>query len=381
MAGEEGGSDRAGGPEGGWRFPLVRPSLPPLEQYRRELEPVWESRMLSNFGSRAQRLEQLVRSYTGQEHAMAVSSCDVGLTLAVAGLGLAPGTEAIVPSFTFNSTLNALLWNGLRPRFVDVDPGTYCLDPESVEAATDGSTGLIVGTHVFGGACDVAGLQDVAGRAGVPLVFDAAQAFATFVGGRHVAAFGDASVFSFSGTKIVTCAEGGIAVLRSAEMASAFAHLRSYGFQGDYVSRYVGLNGKLSELHAALGCLTVDRTEDEVAARERLVRRYHELLDGCPLRFQTAGPAVRSSCTYLAIEVPDRDPLVAVLDRARIQTKAYFRPLHHMSLFAGLPRGPLPVTERLGREVLCLPLYADLPEADVEVICAAVRDGLRSGRA
>ncbi|MGH3369492.1 MAG: DegT/DnrJ/EryC1/StrS family aminotransferase [Nocardioidaceae bacterium] len=359
-----------------WRIPLVRPSLPPLDAYCRSLEPVWQSRMLSNFAAEAQRLEAIVAAYTGQDHVLAVSSCDIGLTLAIAALGVPRGAEAIVPSFTFNSTVNAVLWNGLTPRFVDADPESYCLDPAAVEAARTADTAIVVATHVFGTACDVEGLSKVADGAGVPLLFDAAQAIATFVDDFHVSAFGDASVFSLSGTKVVTAGEGGIAVFRSGQAAEAFVHLRSYGFKYDYVSRYAGLNGKMSELHAALGCLTVTSVDEQQAARARLVQRYRELLGGTPVRFQRIEEGVRPSHTYLAVEVPDRDLVIEHLARAGIQAKPYFRPLHHMPFFGAAGGGDLPVTDQLARTVLCLPLYADLSDADVELVCRTVLDSL-----
>lgn len=378
----EGGAP-AGRPAGGsWRIPLVRPSIPPLSTYAAALEPVWETRMLSNFASKAQELEGLVRAYTGEEHVLSVSSCDVGLTLAIAALGLPEGAEAVVPSFTFNSTLNAVVWNRLRPRFVDVDSDTYGLDPAAVDDAITDATALVVATHVFGSACEVGGLGAVAARRSLPLLYDAAQAFATFVDGVHVGAFGDASVYSLSGTKVVTAAEGGIAVLRSPAAARAFRHLRSYGFNYDYVSRYVGLNGKLSELHAALGCLTVASVERQVAARAELVERYRKRLDGGAVRFQAVPEGIRPSYTYVAIEVDERDAVMAHLEGLGIQSKAYFRPLHRMPPFQGFPRGPLPVTERLAETVLCLPLFADLTEPDLDLVCDAVAEAAgAAGRA
>lgn len=206
--------------------------------------------MLSNFASECQRFEALARTYTGARHALAMSSGDIGLTLAVAALQVPKGAEAIVPSFTFNSTLHALLWNGLRPRFADIESSTYGLDPRAVESLLSERTGLIVGTHVFGVPCDVQKLSELGRSRGVPLLFDAAQAIATTVGDRHVSAWGEASVFSFSGTKVVTCGEGGLTVVADDDAARRLEYLRAYGFQKDYITRFVGLNGKLSETPA-----------------------------------------------------------------------------------------------------------------------------------
>lgn len=354
------------------RIPLLRPSLPALEDYSAQLEAVWESRMLSNFGGQAGRFEALCRDYGGWEHAAAAANCDLALTLAIAALEIPERSTVLLPSFTFNSTLHAALWNRLSPRFVDIHPDTFCLSPQAVrEALVDADVKLILATHIFGAACDVEQLTELAEAAGAALIFDAAHAFATFVDGRHVGCYGDASTFSFSGTKLVTMGEGGVVAFTRAAVADRFRYLRAYGFRRDYESRYVGLNAKLSELHAALGVLTIPRAEEAVAARAALVARYHERLAGLPdLRFQAPGEGVRPSCTYLGIDAGEhRDALAAHLEAANIETKTYFRPLHEMALFQSLAADPLPVTERLGRSVLCLPLYSDLPVGDVERVC------------
>jgi dTDP-4-amino-4,6-dideoxygalactose transaminase len=314
----------------------------------------------------------MIREYTQEKNVLATVNCDVGLALAIRALEIPEGREVILSSFAFNSSPNAVLWNKLEPRFVDVDPSTYCLDPDAVEAAVSDRTALILGTHVFGHPCDVDRLSSLAAEKSVPLMFDAAQAFATLVGDRHVSSFGDASAFSFSGTKIVTAAEGGAVVFRSVEAATRFRYLRGYGFQDDYVTRYLGLNGKISELHAALGCLTIANTEGEVAAREAHIALYRELLapiDG--ISSQEAAPGVRPTPTYFAIEVPERrDALAAHLDALGIQTKQYFRPLHRMPIYGSTAQ--LPVTERLAATVLCLPLHTDLSPEAVSRVCEAI---------
>jgi dTDP-4-amino-4,6-dideoxygalactose transaminase len=357
------------------QIPLVRPRLPALAEYSAALERVWASQMLSNFASEAQQFEKMARAYIDHPNALAVSSCDVGLTLAVAALELPYEGEVILPSFTFNSTINCVLWNRLRPRFVDVDPLTFCLDPSAVEDSIGPTTALILGTHVFGMACDVGRLAAVSSAHGVPLLFDAAQAFATFVDDQHVSRFGDASVFSFSGTKIVTSGEGGLATFAEKTHADQFSYLRAYGFKDDYISRYVGLNGKLSEIHAALGCLNMAKIEDEVTARARIVASYRELLSDVPVRFQQSYGATRSSQTYFAVVVEhSRDELMRYLESEGVETKPYFRPLHTMPKLREYGGSPLPVTDQLGRTVLCLPLYSGLGADDVELVSFLVRD-------
>ena len=247
-------------------IPITRPALPPLAEYVRLLERIWSTKMLSNFAEHTAALEAMATEYLGAACVLTVSSGDVALILAMRALQLPPRTRVLVPSFTFNSTVNAILWNDLRPVFVDIDPDTLNVDPADVERKIDGA-GAILATHVFGNPAAVDELARIAGGAGARLIFDAAHGYGTLRNGRHVGTFGDAEVFSLSGTKPVTSAEGGLFATSNPELAERFRYLRAYGFQYDYHSRYVGLNGKLSELHAALGLLTVARIEDALAAR------------------------------------------------------------------------------------------------------------------
>jgi dTDP-4-amino-4,6-dideoxygalactose transaminase len=350
------------------------PALPDLDAYRQALEAVWEDGWVSNFGPAARRLEALCAAYTGLGLVRSVSNADTGLILAIAALELPPGAPVLVPSFTFPSTLHAVLWNGLEPVFADVDPRSWCLTAESVAPALDRRPRAIVGTHAFLACCDVAGLEAVAASAGAALVFDAAQAFASWIGDTHVGAFGDASVFSFSATKVVTSAEGGLAAFRSPAVADRFERLRSYGMGADDEVGAPGLNGKLSELHATLGCLTVPDVEAEVEARGELVHRYRARLEGRRgVRMQRLAGDLRPTPTQLVVDLGDRrDAAARALAARGIATRTYFRPLHEMPRYARLAAAPLPVTERLGRSLLTLPLHARLTAGAVDRVCDVV---------
>ena len=354
---------------------MAAPTLPSLDAYAAELAETWQGGWLSNFGPHSARFEELCGAYMGRPDVRAVSNCDVGLALAVRALGLEPGARVLVPSFTFASTLHALLWNDLEPRFADVDPDTWCLSATSAAAALDGDVAAIVGTHAFMAVCDVAGLEALAARAGAVVLYDAAQALASWVGSEHVGGFGDASVFSFSPTKIATCGEGGLATFREGAATERFTLLRGYGSDSEYDSRHVGLNGKLSELHAALGCLTVPRIEEEVAARLALVARYRRRLGGLAgVRLQALPPGLRPTPTQLVADFgARRDEVASALADRGIETRAYFRPLHAMERFRLLPAAPLPVTERLGA---ALPLHRAMDAGDVDRVCGAVEDAL-----
>lgn len=233
---------------------------------------------------------------------------------------------------------------------------------------------------MFGTACDVVGLQQLADERGAAVVYDAAQAIASRVDGRHVAEYGDASVISLSGTKVVTSGEGALVALADDDLAGRFRQLRSYGMGRDGVSERLGLNAKLSELHAALGRLSLAAIEEQLQRRQALIERYRAALRNRPdIRLQRTPDGQVTTPGFFVIDVGEnRDPLREALRSHGIESRPYFPALHLMPRFAGVPRpGPgLPVAERLSSGLLALPLYSELAPSLVDDVCAAVCDAL-----
>ena len=360
----------------------MRPELPDLALYVERVRDIWSSRMLSNFGKYAGEFERKVQGYLGNSCARVLASGDVGLIVALHALALPEGSEVVLPSFTFNSTVNAVLWNRLVPVFCDIDPGTFCADPEDVERAAGPRAAAVLATHVFGTPCDAERLRDLCHRRALALGFDAAHAFGSTYRGRRVGHLGDFEVFSFSGTKLVTSAEGGAVSCRTASMAERVEYARAYGFQGDYNSIHVGLNGKISELNAALGSLTVDLVDSAVSRRSVLAGRYHENLTDLPMiSFQEIpGDCTTTYKDFAIVCAQGRDALAAALRAAGIQTKTYFLPLHGMPAYRRYHRRPLPRTEELARHVLCLPIFNEMSLAEVDMVCDVIRIFFRPQR-
>jgi dTDP-4-amino-4,6-dideoxygalactose transaminase len=364
-------------------IPITRPELPALEEYVALLEQIWSSRMLSNFSRFAKELEQLTREYLGVDTRV-VTSGDIGLVLTVAALRLPAGSRALVPSFTFNSTINALLWNGVRPVFVDIDPETLNMDPLAArDAANKHAPSVIVATHVFGNPADADALGSIATSCGARLVFDAAHGYGARRGSAMVGSLGDAEVFSLSGTKPVTSGEGGLISSHDGALLADVELRRGYGFKGDYNSRVQGLNGKMSELHAALGLLTMRRIEAALAARHELVLRYRQgLAPISGLGYQLVRDADRSTFKDFAVLFPEtglRDTVEQALTANEIQTKRYFRPCHLMDAFSEYADAPLPVTEDTYARILCLPLFESLSVDAIDHICEIVSGVVRGG--
>jgi dTDP-4-amino-4,6-dideoxy-D-glucose transaminase len=363
-------------------IPICRPELPPLERYVELLRDIWDSRMLSNFGKYARRFEQSAQAYLGTPRVRAVASCDLGLMIGLAALDLPVGGEAIVPAFTFNSTVNAILWNRLTPVFADIDPRRLTLDPAEVAALRSPRTAVVVGTHVFGNPCDHDAVRAAAGPT-VPIVYDAAHAYGSRYRGRPAGTLGDLEVFSFSGTKLVTSAEGGLVAASRDELVTRLEYLRAYGFQTDYESRVVGINAKISEPNAALGVLTMETVERAVARRREIVRRYRQALAGISgLEFQEVDPRDRSTFKDFAVLCTrGRDGLMQLLDAADIQTKRYFRPAHGMRAYRRFATRALPVTESVYDRILCLPIFNEMDDGQIDQVAGHVSAYFRSATA
>ncbi len=365
-------------------IPITRPELPPLEDYVELLEEIWSSRMLSNFGPMAQRLEAMTSDYLGLPTRVVVSG-DIGLSLTIAALDLPKGSAVLLPSFTFNSTVNAVLWNGLRPVFVDIDADSLTMDPTDARTASMqvGDVSLIIATHVFGNPADADGLRAVADEFGPRLIFDAAHGYGAVRDGVHVGNLGDAEVFSLSGTKPVTTAEGGLIATRDPELLERIKLLRGYGFHGDYESALVGMNGKMSELHAALGLLTMRRVDDALAIRDKHVARYRRLLEDLSgVSYQVVRPWDRSTFKDFALIFDDgrmRNAVERALAAAEIQTKRYFRPCHAMSAYRAFDTRSLPVTQQIYGRVLCIPLFEGLQDDEIDLIAELVRTTIGRG--
>jgi dTDP-4-amino-4,6-dideoxygalactose transaminase len=355
--------------------PITRPLLPPVERFHEIIADIFESRMLSNFSKYTQLLEKRAAMVLDHPDPKSVSSCDIGLTLAWKALQCPPG-EVIVPSFTFCSTVNALAWNNHEPVFAEVDPETYCIDVEDARRLITPRTVGLCGVHVFGLPAAIEPLQQLATEHGLAMVFDAAHGLGGRYQGAALGSFGDASAFSMSGTKLVTSGEGGLVTFRDPDAADRFSYLRVYGFKGDYNCRYVGLNGKLSELNAALGWLSLDLYDGAVARRQAQVEHYKHALAGCAdIEWQTTSSQSEHGYKDLALRFRKPEQRVAVetaLAASGVMTKRYFFPVHRMDAYRQHSTRALRVTDELHDRLLCVPIYHDLSFEQIDQIVAVI---------
>ena len=366
-------------------LPLVRPSVPDPQALSQDLRAILESRVLTN-GPFVAELERRAAAYLGVGHAVAMASCTAGLMLVLRAAGIRG--EVIVPSFTFAATAHAVSWNGLQPVFADVDRDTLTLSPSAVRAAASDRTGAILATHTYGTPCDVEGLELVATELGVPLLFDAAHALGSRRRGVPVGRFGTAEVFSLSPTKVLVAGEGGIVATDDPQLAEGCRIGRDYGNPGNYDFQFVGLNARMSEIHAAMALRSLDSLDERVERRGGLAERYREALGPVPgVTFPTVPDGDRTTFKDLVILVDpeefgaDAASLGEALAAEGIETRRYYSPpVHRVAAYREQARGvELPVTEWAAERVLALPMWSEMSD-DQPAAVAAVIARVRSSR-
>jgi dTDP-4-amino-4,6-dideoxygalactose transaminase len=403
-------------PAAGIRVPFVRPALPSWESLGPDLAGIIASGRLTK-GPFVERLEQAVAARLGVRHAIAVSSCTVGLMLVYRGLDLSSGRcrsrraqasgcgvahmeplarfgvvrsgdrieplgEVILPSFTFLAAPAAIVWNNLRPVFVDVDPATTNATAQAVAAAITPRTVAIAACHNFGNPCDVAGLSAIADEHGLPLVIDAAHGFGATQHGRPVGGGATAQVFSLSPTKLVVAGEGGI-VATDCDCLAHFVRLgREYGNDGSYDALFPGVNGRLSELHAAVALQSLGQLDAVAGHRRRVAARYRDLLGQLPgIGFVEHAPGAVSSHKDFSITIDPirfgmtRDSVRRALTSRGIETRTYYDPpCHRQTAYERFHDRTriLATTDALSARSVSLPIGAHVDEAVVEEVCDVI---------
>jgi dTDP-4-amino-4,6-dideoxygalactose transaminase len=363
-------------PEG---LPFVRPSVPDAEAVLPDFRKILDSGMLTNAGY-VRELERRAADYLGVRHCVAVSSCTSGLMLLLRASDLSG--DVVLPSFTFAATAHAVAWNGLRPVFADIHPETLTLSPEAVYAAVGVRTSAVLATHTYGTPCDVDALTTLTRKDGIRLFFDAAHAFGSRSAGRPIGGFGDGEVFSLSPTKVLVAAEGGIIATNDDLLAERCRIGRDYANPGDYDCRFVGLNARMSELHAALALASLDGLDERIEQRNALASAYKAALRAIPgISFPAIRDGDRSTFKDFTILVDpetfgcDAERLGRALAEDGIDTRRYYAPpVHQMRAYRMLNggSGKLETTKAIAGKVLTLPLWIDMSDETPGRVAGAV---------
>ncbi len=365
-----------------------RPNTGDRERFLERINGMFDRRWFSNKGPFVREFEQRVAEFLGVKHCVAMCNATIALEIASRALGL--HGEVIVPSFTFVATAHALQWQEITPVFCDVDPATHNLDPTKVESMITPRTTGIIGVHVWGRPCAIDTLEEIARRRDLKLMYDAAHAFGCSYKGRMIGNFGQAEVFSFHATKFFNTFEGGAVVTNDDDLATKMRLMKNFGFWGYDNVIYVGTNGKMNEVCAAMGLTGLESLDEVIAVNHRNYGAYRAGLQGIPgLQLIDYDASERNNYQYVIVEVDEtatgisRDLLVRVLHAENVLARRYFYPgCHQMEPYrsyfphAGLL---LPETERLTNRVMSLPTGTAVGLDEIAGICQILKLAVAHG--
>ncbi|HUF81075.1 MAG TPA: DegT/DnrJ/EryC1/StrS family aminotransferase [Burkholderiales bacterium] len=361
---------------------VTQPFLPPLQEFLPYLESIWDSKWLTNGGPFHQQLESELARRLGVGHIALFANGTLALVTALQALRITG--EVITTPYSFVATAHSLLWNGIKPVFVDIHPETLNLDPARIEEAITPQTTAIMPVHVYGRPCDVNALQKIAETYGLKLIYDAAPAFGVTLRGESLLRFGDLSILSFHATKVFTTCEGGAIVCPDTRMKQRIDYLKNFGFADEVTVVAPGINGKMNEMQAALGLLQLKHVGASIASRRAIDSKYRQGLRGVRgIRVLPLPAESEQNFSYFPVLVEEDFPIGrdALYDRLRqngIHARRYFYPLiSEFPMYRALPSaapGRLPVASAIARKILCLPIYPGLAEDVVERVIRVVRE-------
>jgi dTDP-4-amino-4,6-dideoxygalactose transaminase len=362
-----------------------RPSVGDRGRFLERVAQMWDRRWFSNNGPNVREFEDKLRNFLGVKHCIPICNGTIAMELAIRALGLSG--EVIVPSFTFISAAHALQWQEITPVFCDIDPKTHNLDPRRVEGMITPRTTAIVGVHTWGRPCEVEALTQMARRHGLKLLFDAAHAFGCTHQGRAIGNFGDAEVFSFHATKFFNTFEGGAVATNDDELAAKIRLMKNFGFQGNDNVVYIGTNGKMTEISAAMGLTGLESLDEIIGVNRENYEAYQGGLGNLPgLTSVCYDEKQRCNFQYIVFEVEEaaaglsRDELVQLLSAENVLARRYFFPgCHRMQPYRSyFPHANLllPETERLAQRVLSLPNGTSVGGEEIEIVCGLIRFAL-----
>ena len=361
---------------------VTRPLLPDLNDFNGKLKEIWDSQWLSNNGKQHQILEEKIKERLKAPHVCLFNNGTIALITAIQSLRLTG--EVITTPFTFPATPHVLAWNNIKPIFCDIEPQTLNIDAKRIERLITPMTTGILGVHVFGTPCEVSAIQEVADRYGLKVIYDAAHAFEAEIDGVGVGNFGDISMFSFHPTKLFHTGEGGCLTFREKSLKQRIDLLKNFGIKDQETVMMPGINGKMNEIQAALGLVTLELVDAERVKRQKLLEAYHQELNGLEgVSFYNKPGNVKNSYQYFVIRINEaafgrsRDFVYEAFKKYNVFVRKYFYPLcSEYACYKYLPssnKENLPVAHQVVSEVLCLPFYGGLSVSDVRKICAILR--------
>ena len=360
---------------------ITQPSLPPLSDFIPYLEKIWESKILTNSGEYHQALEIELAKYLGVKYISLFANGTLALVVALKALSV--GGEVITTPYSFVATTHALLWNNIKPVFIDINYNDCNINPEKIEAAITSKTTAILAVHVYGNPCNINEIQKVADFYGLRVIYDAAHAFGVEIKGESILNFGDLSVLSFHATKVFNTFEGGAIICHDEKTKIKIDRLKNFGFSDEVTVSETGINAKMNEFQAAFGLLQLKYFEKNIIKRKNIIKIYRDQLkDLKGIRFLNDIIDVKHNCAYFPIFVcqkkygMERDELYKKFITRNIYCRRYFYPLISQfpmyRKFKSANPSNLPIAEKIAKQVVCLPLYSDLSNQNLQYIIKSI---------
>lgn len=361
---------------------VTSPLLPDLEEFHSLLKEIWKSKWITNNGQFHKQLEEELAAYLKVPYISLFTNGTLPLITALQALRITG--EVITTPYSFVATTHSLWWNGCKPVFVDVDPSTCGIDPSKIEAAITPKTTAIMPVHCYGKPCDVKGIQEIADKYGLKVIYDAAHAFGVEINGESILNAGELSTLSFHATKVYDTIEGGAMVMHDEQTKRRIDYLKNFGFAGEITVVAPGINSKMDEVRSAFGILNLHQVDEAIAKRKQVAIKYRKELKDVPgIRYFEDMPGVRHNYSYFPIFIDadkfgkTRDSLYEEMKAQNILSRRYFYPLiSEFSTYRGLASASkenLPVATKLAASVLCLPMHHELSDEDIERVIHVIK--------
>lgn len=346
---------------------VTKPFLPAKEVYDRYLQGIWNRNWITNHGPLVNELELKLKEYLDVSHMLYLNNGTIAIQIAIKALELTG--EVITTPFSYVATTSSLVWEGCKPVFVDIDPQSLNIDPHKIEDAITPRTTGILATHVFGNPCDIDAIEAIAQKHQLKVIYDAAHCFGSMYKGRSVFEYGDISTTSFHATKIFHTGEGGAVFTTQPALLKKMAYLRNFGHESPTEFAMVGINGKNSELHAAMGLSVLPSMPEILASRKKLAEHYKKALQNLRVQYPQTNKQGSINWSYFPIILPSEQRLletVAELNRYQVFPRRYFYPsldtLHYVE------GNHCTVSQDIAKRILCLPLYHGLTIEEIDMI-------------
>lgn len=345
---------------------VTRPYLPPREEYEQYLNRIWESHILTNNGPLVKELEAKLKDFLGVPFLQFTSNGTIAIQIALKALGIKK--KVITTPFSYVATTSSILWEGCTPVFVDIDPETLCIDPELVEQAIDEDTEAVLATHVFGLPCDVERLEAIGKKYNIKIIYDAAHAFGCRYKGRSLLDYGDVATCSFHATKIFQTGEGGCVIVHDETLDREVSLKKSFGHIGDEHFT-LGINGKNSEFHAAMGLAVLPHIPELIAERKKIAEAYDEALKDFHLQRPKLPEGLEYNYAYYPVLFPDEQTLLKAVQKLKeydIVPRRYFWP--SLDELSYIRKNNCKISHEISMRILCLPIFNGLKFEDIYVV-------------